>query len=136
MRKPASRETASASVELCETEVCFLHNLLIRTCDVRKYAEFLLMLTSNLQGLLQNQSLETIQVCIAVLCFPHNNIACVHLYDECTISRAKRLSQAFVHFVTARASLFADQKISGLPIRATSRHFRTICEQTVDNSSY
>ena len=25
MRKPASREMISASVELCETEVCFLH---------------------------------------------------------------------------------------------------------------
>ena len=25
MRKPASREITSASVELCETEVCFLH---------------------------------------------------------------------------------------------------------------
>ena len=25
MRKPASRETISASVELCEDDVCFLH---------------------------------------------------------------------------------------------------------------
>ena len=25
MRKPASREITSASVELCQTEVCFLH---------------------------------------------------------------------------------------------------------------
>ena len=50
------------------------------------------------------------------------------------IKRAKRLSQDFVHFVTARASLFTDHKISGLPVRAKYRHFRTICEQTVDNS--
>ena len=50
------------------------------------------------------------------------------------IKRAKRLSQAFVHFVTARASLFTDHKMSGLPIRARYRHLRTICEQTVDNS--
>ena len=34
------------------------------------------------------------------------------------IKRAKRLSQAFVHYVTARASLFTDHTISGLPIRA------------------
>ena len=34
------------------------------------------------------------------------------------IKRANRLSQAFVHFVTARASLFTDHRISGLPIRA------------------
>ena len=45
------------------------------------------------------------------------------------IKRAKRLSQAFVHFVTARASLFTDHKMSGLPIRARY----TICKQTVDN---
>ena len=33
--------------------------------------------TSNfsLQSLLQNQNLETILICIVVLCFPHNNIA-------------------------------------------------------------
>ena len=31
MRKPASREIISASVELCETEVCFLHTQLIGT---------------------------------------------------------------------------------------------------------
>ena len=31
MRKPASREMISASVELCETEVCFLHIQLIDT---------------------------------------------------------------------------------------------------------
>ena len=31
MRKPASRDISSASVELCETEVCFLHIQLIGT---------------------------------------------------------------------------------------------------------
>ena len=31
MRKPASREIISASVEQCETEVCFLHIQLIDT---------------------------------------------------------------------------------------------------------
>ena len=31
MRKPASREIISASVELCETEICFLHIQLIGT---------------------------------------------------------------------------------------------------------
>ena len=31
------------------------------------------------------------------------------------INRAKRLSQDLVHFVTARASLFTDHKISDLP---------------------
>ena len=31
MRKPASREMISAFVELCGTEVCFIHILLIGT---------------------------------------------------------------------------------------------------------
>ena len=31
MRKPASREIISAYVELCETEVCFLHIQLMST---------------------------------------------------------------------------------------------------------
>ena len=31
MRKPASREITSASVELCETDICFLHIQLIGT---------------------------------------------------------------------------------------------------------
>ena len=94
------------------------------------------MLILSLQGLLQNQSLETILVCIVVLIFPHDIIACIHMCDECEeeIKRAKRLSQDSVHFVTARASLFTDHRISGLPIRAKYRHFRTICEQTVHNS--
>ena len=44
------------------------------------------------------------------------------------IKRAKRLSQDFVHFVTARASLFTEHIISALDI---SEHF---VKQTVDNS--
>ena len=54
------------------------------------------MLILSLQGLLQNQSLEKILICTV----------------ELEIKRAKRLSQAFVHFVTARASMFTDHKIS------------------------
>ena len=93
------------------------------------------MLTWNLTGLLQNQSLETILICI-VVCFPRNNIAWIHMCDECKRSNAKRLSQAFVHFVTARASLFTDHKISGstIPTCAKIEIFQNICAQTVDKS--
>ena len=58
-------------------------NLLVRTCDFRKYTKFHLMSISSLQDLLQNQSFETILVCIVVLCFPHNSIAGIHMCDEC-----------------------------------------------------
>ena len=39
------------------------------------------------------------------------------------IRRAKRLSQALVHFVIDRANLLTDHRISGLPIRAKKRRF-------------
>ena len=109
-------------------------NFLARTCDFPKCKEFLLMLILNLQCLLQNQSLETTQVCIVVLCFR------ITILPEftCVMNVRYQTRQAFVTrfgpFVKAHASLFTDNKISSLPIRAKYRHFRTICEQTVDNS--
>ena len=42
------------------------------------------------------------------------------------IKRDNRFTQALVHFVTDRASLFTDHGISGLPIRLKYKHFRTI----------
>ena len=50
------------------------------------------------------------------------------------IKRAERLPQTPVLFVTARAVLFTDQKLTSLSIRAKYKHFKTICEHTVDNS--
>ena len=38
--------------------------------------------------------------------------------------RAKRLSQTRVHIVTDLASLFTDQRMSGLPILAKYKHFK------------
>ena len=81
-----------------------------RTCVFWKYTEFSLMLTSNLQGLLQNQSLETILICNVVLIFPQQYCLYSHVWWVFATKRAKRLSHALVHFVTARATLFTDQK--------------------------
>ena len=50
------------------------------------------------------------------------------------ITRAERLSQARVNFVTSSASLFTDQRMSGLPILAKYKYFKTLCEHTLDNS--
>ena len=47
--------------------------------------------------------------------------------DECKRSNEdNRLSQALVHFVIDRASLFTDHRILGRPMRAKYKHFRTI----------
>ena len=81
---PASKEMISDSVELCETEVCFLHIQFIGT-NVwlpKKHTMFLKKWILNPQDLPQNQSLETILVCIVLQCYPHNNIVCIHSCDE------------------------------------------------------
>ena len=52
----------------------------------------------------------------------------------CEIKRAKRFSHALVHFVTARASVFTDHRMSGPPIRAKNLDSRTISEHTLDTS--
>ena len=62
--------------------------------------------------------------------YPHDNVVDSHSCDEYRIS--SELSQARVHLVTPRASLFTDQRMSGLPIRAKYKHFKTMREQTSD----
>ena len=57
-----------------------------------------------------------------------------HVWWMCEINLFMRLSQALVHFVMDRASLFTDHRISGLPTRAMCKHFRTMWEHTFDNS--
>ena len=42
------------------------------------------------------------------------------------IKRAERLSQARVNFVTSSASLVTDQRMSGLPILAKYKYFKTL----------
>ena len=57
-----------------------------------------------------------------------------HVWWMKEIIRDKCLSQALVHFVIDRASLFTDHTISGRPIRAKYKHSRTIWEHICDNS--
>ena len=88
---------------------------------------FLQKWISNLQDLPRSQSLETVPVCIVWQYYPHDNIVCIHMYDE----YMKSIDSGVCHrlwsiFVIDRASLFTDHKISGRPIRAKYKHFRTI----------
>ena len=84
------------------------------------------MLILSLLHLRQNQNPQKIPIYIVVQCFPHDNDVCIRLCDECRRSNDSRLSQAWVHSVIYRASLFTDHRISGLPLRAKYKHFRTI----------
>ena len=132
VREPASREN---SVELCETEVCFLHNQLIGTnVWLPKMHRIPPDVDFESRSPAKSESWNSTSLhCCAV--FPTwqyclNSLAW-WMYE---IKRAQRLSRTLVHFVIARASLFRDHKKSGLPMRAKYKHFRTMCEQTFDNS--
>ena len=79
-----------------------------RMFDCQKYTELIVKLILNPQDRQQSQSLGIIPVDNVELCLPHDNIGGNHLYDECEeIIRANRLSQAWIHFVIARASLLS-----------------------------
>ena len=100
-----------------------------------KYTRFPSRLIWSLHGRPQSLSLGINPIDNAEPCFLHDNIVCGHSCDDCRLSkRAKRLSQALVHRVTARANLFTDQRMQGPPIRAKYKHSKTICEHTLDNS--
>ena len=102
-------------------------NLLEQMYDFRKCIMFLQKWILNLQDLPQSQSLETVPVCIVWQYYPHDNIVYIHMYDEYMKSiDSSGLSQALVHFVMDRASLFTDHKKPGRPILAKYKHFRTI----------
>ena len=92
MRKPASKETFSDSVELWDTEVCFLHIQLIGT-NVRlpKIHRILPRLIWNLQGLQQSLSLGTIPIDSAVPHYTHGNIVGKHMCDDCKRSNVLRV---------------------------------------------
>ena len=88
----------------------------------------------NPQDLPQNSSLETVPICIRLQCFPHDNIVCIHMYDEYMKSIDSSVChKLLVHFVIDRASLFTDHRISGRPTRAKYKHFKTIWEHVFDN---
>ena len=89
----------------------------------------------NLQDLPRSENLETVPICIVWQYYLQDITVCIHMCDEnFEINRFSRLSQALVHFVMDRTSLFTDHKISGRPILARYNHFRTIGEQVLDNS--
>ena len=126
----------SDSVEQCETEVCFLHIQLIgtnvwlpKTHNVPPEVDFESSRSPAKSESWNSPSLH----CLAVL--PTWQFCLYsHVWWIYEINRFRRLSQALVLFVIDRASLFTDHRIWGLPIRAKNRHFRTIWEQTFDNS--
>ena len=65
----------------------------------------------------------------------HMTMVSVMIRDECRKSNELSVCHRLLSiFVIARASLSTDQRMSGLPIRAQHRHFKTICEHTLDSA--
>ena len=70
--------------------------------DFQRYIGFLPRMILNLPGLQQNLSLEIDPICNVELYYQYDNTVDSCVCDECKKSkRAKRLSQALDHFVTA-----------------------------------
>ena len=84
---PASKEMISDSVELYETEVCFLHVQLVGT-------NVWLAKTHNVPPEVDFESsrshtkteFEAVAACIVLQCYPHNNNICIHMCDGYKIS--------------------------------------------------
>ena len=81
----------------------------------------------NIPGLQQNLSLGINPIDNAEPCFSHDKIVGSHLCGERLDSNELNVGhKALVHLVTDRASSFTDQMMSGLPIRAKYKHFKTM----------
>ena len=77
MRKPASTEIISDSVELGETDVCFLHIQLVGT-HVRLPKMHKLPTEADFESSRSPPKSESILIHIVVQCFPHDNTAWSH----------------------------------------------------------
>ena len=111
---PISKEMISDSVELWETAVCFLHIQLIgtnvwlpKTHNVPPEVDF-----ESSRSRAKSESCNSPSPALFSSNCPHDN-SCLysHVWWMYEINRFRRLSQALVHFVIDRASLFTDHKI-------------------------
>ena len=80
------------------------------------------MLTSSLRGLLQNRSLETILICIVVLCFPITILPAFTCVMNVRDQTRQTSVTSFCPFRYRTSKFVHRQKISGLSIRAKYRH--------------
>ena len=118
---PASKEMISDSVELCETEVASCTSNLLYKCVTSENAQCsTLSRFESLRSPAKSESWDRPRTAL----FPHDNTVCTHKYDEYLKSNENRLSQALVHLVVDRASLFTDHRMSGRPTRAKYAAFR------------
>ena len=124
---PVSRQIISDSVELWETDVCFLHIQLIgtnvwlpKTLYVPPDVDF-----ESSRSPAKSESWNSPNLHCLAVCPTWQYCLYSLVWWKSEINRFMRLSQALVHFVLDRASLSTDHKISGRPFLARYKHFRT-----------
>ena len=114
LRKLASKEMISASVDQCETNFTCpsTSHFLTHTCDFRRCTKVHMMLIVSLQDLLQNPGLWNNPSLHCCAVFPtKQSWQHPQMCQEWKKSNAS-LSNAWVHFVSARTNLFSDHKKS------------------------
>ena len=119
----ASSDIISDSVEQCET-------LMFAACTSNLWEQMFDKLILNLQSHQQNMSLGTDPICSVGLYFPHNNIANIHLYDQCTRSHAPsvchKLLSIWKLFEQIRFRTNEYQVYQFVPHTSISRRFENI----------
>ena len=133
---PVSKEMISDSVELWETAVCFLHIQLIgtnvwlpKTHSVPPEVDFESSGSPAKSESWNSPSLHCLAVFSTWQYCLYSQVWWIY-----EINRFKRLSEALVHFVMDRESLFTDHRTSGRSILSKYKRFRTIWEHVFDNS--
>ena len=115
----------SASVELCETEICFLHIQLSGTNML-------------LPKMHKTPPVRVFKVSCKIRvwqCFPHDNIVCSHMYDGCKRSNEIIVCHSLLSISSPQEQVYSKTiNMSSLPVRAKYKHLRTIWAHTFDNS--
>ena len=87
IRSPASNEMISDSVELWDTDVCFLH---IQLTESNVWLPKIHRISPEVDFESSRSPAKSESwynpIANAEPCYPHDNIAGIHLYDECVIS--------------------------------------------------
>ena len=122
---PAFNEMISDTVELCETEVCFLHIQQMGTNvwlpKMHKIHPDVDFESSRSPAKSESWHSPNLHCCAVFPTWQYCLYSHVWWIQE--IKRHNRLSHALVHCVIDRASLFTDHRMSGLPMRAKYKHF-------------
>ena len=132
IRKPASSEIITDSVELWDTEVCFLHIPLIGTHVLLPKMHKTLLVWTPAKS--ESWKSPDRQCCAVLPTWKYWRWSLVWWMLE--INRANRLSQDCDHFVTDLPSLLTDHRLSGRPILAKYKHFKNYVSKLVTIHQY